>query len=440
MKKNYIADVNVKDNIGEHIVLFGWIKAKRDLGHLIFIELVDSTDTINVVANKSRLSIQDWEVVSRSNPEAAVEIAGTVNVNNANGKEISLTKMLVLGDVKKSLGLPPRRDFDFTDPAYVNTILDKRHLYLKNPTMVRILRMKHYLRKAFCDVLDENGFMHVDMPILTQVNLYGADAAFEIDYFGVPAYLSQCAGLYLNATAQALERIYTIAPSFRFQKSKSPRHNPEFWHIKGQKAFCDLDSMIEFTSELIYETYCRFADYAKVDLEALGITRDSNTLKPPYPRISYPECVSLVCKHNIEFEWGKSFGQREEKIISDQFDKPVFIMNLPSRSEPYPYKRSLENAELTVTADLLATEGYGELLGIAEFVESLEDLSTAITSQPEDIDISKLEWYCELREQGFAPISGFGLGLERVLRWLLRLPHIRDTFPFPRLYGRQPYP
>jgi asparaginyl-tRNA synthetase len=243
-----------------------------------------------------------------------------------------------VGDVNLSLTPNPRSDFDFYNPKYVNHILNNRHFYIRNPKVIATIKLKNSLLKSFRFFFENKNFTEVDMPILSQGYLYSRESSFKTDYFGTEAYLSQCCGMYLGATVNSLERIFTVAPSFRTEPSKSPRHNPEFWHIKAQVAFFDLDDMISFTSEMVYEVVKQFKILGAKELDLLKIDIDSNSLKPPYPVITYDDAVQIIKKSSKNFVWGKSLNQREEKLISSKFTTPIFIKGMPKQVEPFPYK------------------------------------------------------------------------------------------------------
>jgi len=437
MKKVYISDIHADMYPGKQFEILGWLKNKRVHGKLIFLDVVDSSGELRVVANRTELKEEIWNTISDVKPESAICLTARKTTNDNN--DIVLIDLEIIGVAEYNITPQPRSDFDYFNSSYTNTLLDKRHLYIKNPTLMRILRLKHFLRKAFREFLDSRGFIEIDMPIISETTLYGAKTAFSIDYFGVEAHLSQCAGLYLGAAVQAFERVYTIAPSLRSESSKSPRHNPEFWHVKAQLAFSDRSDMMDFVSEMIYESYKLFESYGKKELSELGIERNIVSLRPPYPAITYSDAVDILHRHSIDFNWGDSLNQREEQLISSLYEKPVFVTDLPAASEPFPYQRDPADTRKTRTADLLASEGFGEVLGIAEVSREVSAIEAAL-NEKNIHNVDKLNWYFELRKQGYAPNSAFGLGLERMLRWFLRLPHVRDTFAFPRLYNRRPYP
>lgn len=436
MKKTYIEDIDNSFKDGEYINLSCWIKNKRSHAKTIFFDLVDSTGTVEAMINQQKESVQ-FDVAKKTKVESCIEINGTIKKSKE--LRIEIISINIVGDVKLSLTPNPRSDFDFYNPKYTNHILNNRHFYIRNPHVIATIKLKNSLLKSFRDFFENKKFTEVDMPILSQGYLYSSESSFKTDYFGTEAYLSQCCGLYLGATVNALERIFTVAPSFRTEPSKSPRHNPEFWHIKAQVAFFDLDDMITFTSEMIYEVVELFKVFGVKELEILDININSDALKPPYPVITYDDAVQIIKKSNKDFVWGKSFSQSEEKLISSKFTAPVFIKGMPSQVEPFPYKVDENNPKITKTADLLCTGGFGELLGVAEFITDEKELEKRIAEKKNE-SINNIQWYKELPLYGEAPFSGFGMGVERALRWLLKLAHVRDAFLFPRLYNRKLYP
>lgn len=441
MKTLYIKDIFAKEKIGNEVELLGWLRLKRNIGGIIFLDVVDSTGTIVAKVDRKIVISDMFDSISKIPVESAVRLRGIIARHPLkNEKEITVREIEVLNKAVLNLDPYPRKDFDVFAPKYIDFVLKKRHLFLRNPKIMAVMRIKYFLLCLIREWFKENDFIEIDTPILTQATYYEDKSTYDIDYFGTKVYLSQCAGLYLGAAVLAFEKVYTISPAFRKQPSRSPRHNPEFTHIKGQAAFYDLEDTIEIVENIIFFVAKRVVEECEKELEILGVKVEVDSLKPPYIQISYTESLKLLKKFGVDIEWGKSLNEKAEKIIADKFGSPVFVVGMPSNLEPFPYLTDPLNPKIAKTADLLAPNGFGEILGVAEFTYKIEDLILRMKESGKYEQINRLRWYLELAEYGNVPHSGFGIGLERLLRWLLKLPHVRDTFAFPRLYGRVPYP
>ena len=439
MKNVYIKDILEKDKINS-VDLFCWIKNIRNLGGIIFLDLLDSTGDIGAFIKKDSSSLEVFKKIVGLSIESSVRVSGIIQKNKNSKKEIEIKDCEIIGKALLNIEPSPRKDFNIFDKKYVDFILSKQHLFIRNQKIANVIKIKSALLESFRQWFKIQGFIEIDTPILTQSNLYEDDATFEIDYFKTKTYLSQCASLYLNSAISAFEKVFTITPAFRKQPSKSPRHNPEFWHVKAQAAFYSLDDMIAFTEEMILNVFTFIKDKAQKELSYFDINLDIENLKPPYPQISYDEALKILKKEGIKIKWGKSLNEKAEKVLSDKFKKPVFIKKMPKTIEPFPYVVDELNPDLTMTADLLADNGYGEILGLAEFIYNPEKLISRMKDTNKYTQLERFKWYLELKQFGDVPASGFGLGIERFLRWMLKLPHVRNAFLFPRLYHRKPYP
>lgn len=416
-----------------------WIRSRRHHGRICFLDLADATGHLNAVADKTTFPDEAWEKILSIPTESSVMVSGHMARHARGAPELQLSKVELIAPPALHVSPPPRSTGGLFTDRLDKQVSRYRHIYLRNPRFAAVLRAKHLLRKAFRDELDATSFVELDLPILTTATLYEPESAFSLDFFGRPVHLSQCAGLYLAAATQSLERTYTVAPAFRATPSRSPRHNPEFWHIKGQIAFCNLQEMMDWLAETIFRVVHRFIADAADTLEVLGVTLRLAELEPPFPKISYEEAVEILSGQGHSFRLGKSFGPAEERLITKGFSKPLFVTGMPATVEPFPYALDPADPTKTLTADLLAPDGFGEILGVAQFEHDPVRLRSRIASLPL-AQQQALAWYVELIEHACVPFSGFGLGLERMLRWLLRLSHVKHTFAFPRLYRRAPYP
>jgi len=449
MKVLYIADIlkniNTEKRLPESKIL-GWLKSKRHLGGIIFLEIEDSTGSVKVIVERNHIELDGFNTILKMPRESCVEILFKMRkVKDTLQKELIARKIKIISEATLHVDPYPRDNFtDIFNEKHsekqIDSLLKRRHLFLRNPKLKAVIKIKAILLEAIRKYLKANKFLEIDTPILTQATLYRDSNTFEVDYFGTKTYLSQCAGLYLEAALPAFEKVYTITPAFRSELSKSPRHNPEFWHAKAQLAFCNYEEMMKFVENMLYNIAKHISKKAKTELKILEVVIDLEKLRPPYPKISYTEALNFLNKKGLNLKWGTSLNEKAEKVISHRFDKPVYVTGMPRAVEPFPYLVDDLNPRSTKTADLIATDGYGEILGIAEFIYKPDELIKRLKECGKFSEIKRFEWYLELKQYGSVPHSGFGMGVERVLRWLLKLPHVRDTFPFPRLYHRKPYP
>ena len=426
MKKCYIKDIDrMRD--GEKVEIKGWVLKRSVFKEVIILQIVDSTGTIKCIVKKGEI----FNVAKKIPIESAVSVEGILH-RNGHEHKVHVTSINVVG--KNDLHIYPRT----TDPK-VETLLEYRHLFLRNPRMQRILRCRHIFLGIVREWFDKNGFIEITAPIITENLLYDDSKAFSINFYGRKAYLTQCVAFYLEAAVHSFEKVYAIVPSFRAEKSHSNRHLSEYWHLKYEIAWANLDDIIAFSEKMIAFIAQEFFSRCKRDLAALGVSFAPEIFTPPFPRISYTEAISYLKSKNARISWGKSFGADEEKILSSNYRTPFWVTHLPAQIQPFPYVLNPKNPELTNTADLLAPEGYGELLGVAEKITDIKLLKRRF-SQKHSSDYKRYKWYFELRKCGCVPHVGAGMGIERVLRYFLKTHHVRDVIPFPRYYRRRPYP
>ena len=440
MKHTYIKDILQKYQTGDSVEIQCWIKSKRTSGSIAFFEIEDSTGSISTTIQKDAIGNPLFNEIYKITKESSVSIKGIVqNSPSHNQKEINVTKLEIINKATKVLSPSPRELKNPFKSKLANQILSNRHLYIRNSKIASVMRIKHKMLISLREWLNNDSFVEIDTPILTQSNVYDNVNTFDTDYFGTTVYLSQCAGLYLGAAIPALEKVYTVTPAFRKESSKSPRHNPEFYHLKGQMAFYNLEETINLTEKMIYHTVTSLKSLCKDDFNNLNVDLDTDMYKPPYPKITYLESLNILKSNGINIKIGQSLNEKAEQCIADKFNRPVFVVNMPAEVEPFPYMLT-EDKRFTKTADLLIPNGFGEILGVAEFIYDHEELINRMKEKNKNPDTNSLNWYINLTEFGNVPRGGFGMGVERFLRVLLKLDHIRDCFLFPRLYDRKPYP
>ena len=426
MQSVYIS--HVAEHVGEEVELRGWVYNKRSSGSLVFIILRDGTGFIQGVIAKDEVPDEDFQACDDLTQESSLVLRRIVKADKRapGGYELSVTGVNFTYCRGVSISLK-KHGVDF--------LMDWRHLWLRTPRQAAILRIRHEIIGAIRTFLDEQGFVLVDAPILTPSACEGTTTLFSTDYFDSTAYLSQSGQLYMEAAAMALGRVYCFGHTFRAEKSKTRRHLTEFWMVEPEMAWVDLDGNLKLQEELVSYVIQRVLDERENELVTLK--RDLGRLeniKPPFPRISYDEAVEILNKNGVEFEWGDDFGGGDETVLAEQFGLPVFVHRYPTDIKAFYMKPDQDRPEVCLSADLLAPEGYGEIIGGGQRIDdpALLDLRIREHDLPEEAYV----WYMDLRRFGSVPHSGFGLGLERVVAWICGLDHIRETIPFPRLLNR----
>lgn len=441
MKKLYVNDILKYAQVNEEVELLGWVKSKYDNGGILFLNIVDSTGCLQVLLKKDAVPLDVFLDIKKIPIESSIKIQGVV-VPPLKGasKEIEAKRIEIIGLASLQVSPSPRTNFKIFDAKYTDLVLRKRHLFLRNEKVMAIMKIRSNFMRIIHDFFLEQGFIEINAPILTQIPLYEDNTAFNLDYFGTKVFLTQCVAFYLESAMHAFEKVYSIGPSFRAEHSGGKRHLAEYWHLKAEIAFSNLEDIISFTENLMSYIANHIIETNQRELEILDVTIDVDKLKAPYPRINYDEAVNVLNTKGLEFEWGKSLGADEEKFLSQEFESPFWVTGLPIALAPFPYVINPSDSRVAMVADLLAPEGYGELLGVAEKICDSEELLRRMGEKGMDSQIERYQWYLELREYGCVPHSGFGMGIERVIRWLLKLDHVRNAIPFPRLFGRSPYP
>jgi asparaginyl-tRNA synthetase len=437
MKTMYVKDL-APNGVGSEVTLLGWISRKRHHGSIVFIDVVDSTGAIQVVASKADVGDEAFDTFKRVRPEAAIEVTGLLSCSG-DGLEIAARSISIVGDVTKQVSPGPRSDFDIFDPALTDHLLKNRHLYIRHPKIMAILRFRHILMAHMRDWFNMNEFIEINAPILTPVPLYDDGSALSIDVHGEKIFLTQCVGYYLEAAVHAFERVYNMGPSFRGEESRSKRHLMEYWHIKAELAFGNREDSITLVESIVSELtrLCR-ADCGDI-LKTLGVNMCLDGLKTPYARVSYEEAIAFLKKVGIDINYGDGLSTHEEKILSRMFEGPFWVIGIPRTIEPFPYCVDPTDCRVTMVADLIASNGYGELLGVAEKIHDINMLKERMADKGK-LDDLRYNWIRDVHEIGCVPHIAFGMGVERLIRWLLNIKHVRDAIPFPRTFKRTVYP
>jgi asparaginyl-tRNA synthetase len=426
----------LKGHVGKEVTLKGWVYNKRDSGKVRFVLLRDGTGILQCVFVGTEIDKETYDLADSLNQEAVVEVSGIVREDTRapGGVELAARSLKLMADSADYPITPKEHGTDF--------LLSRRHLWLRSSKQYTLMRCRDTMIRAFHEFFEDRGFILIDPPMITPTSCEGATTLFEIKYFDDVAYLSQSGQLYMEPAAAAFGKVYCLAPSFRAEKSKTRRHLTEYWHLEPEVAFLDLagdmklaEDMLVFVTKRLLER--RSEEFKLLAQKAAGFESHMKLLEKmdtPFYRISYTDAVELLHKKDIKMEWGSKFGADEETAISTEFDKPVFVHRYPKKSAPFYMKEDPVNPDVVLNFDLLAPEGYGEIIGGSQREDDLAKLEAAI--QRQNLPREPLEWYLDLRRYGTFEHSGFGIGMERTLAWITGVHHIRETIPYPRLIDR----
>ena len=425
-----VARINrISEFEGQTVQLNGWVYNSRRSGKIGFLMFRDGFGIIQCIVAKNDVGEDQFEVFKSLTQESSLSVIGEVVKNDRapGGFEMVVSELTVHQLSSEYPITPKEHGTDF--------LMNHRHLWLRSKRQYSILKVRHEIIKAVRDFFDSNDFTLCDSPIFTPNAAEGTSTLFGTDYFGNTAYLAQTGQLYGEAAAMAVGRHYNFGPTFRAEKSKTRRHLTEFWMVEPEIAYCNIDEDMDWAERLILSIIERVLENRKNELEVLE--RDLEKLKQiraPFPRVSYTECVDLLNKGGIDFKWGDDFGAPEETFIGEQYNQPVMVHRFPSAIKAFYMKRDPENDKVVLGMDVLAPEGFGEIIGGSERETEISLLEDRI--KDEELNQADYEWFLDLRRYGSVPHSGFGMGIERVVAWICNLPHVRETIPFPRTIGR----
>jgi asparaginyl-tRNA synthetase len=430
--------VEVGRHEGQAVTIRGWLYNLRESGKLLFPQFRDGSGVIQGVVPKNAVAPEVFEAVKTLTQESSVIVEGKVRADKRapSGYELDVSHVQVIQRV------PDSEPYPITPKEHgVEFLMEHRHLWVRSQRQAAILRVRAEIIKAARDFFDERGFTLTDPPILTPAACEGTSTLFPVDYFDEQAYLTQSGQLYIEATAMALGKVYSFGPTFRAEKSKTRRHLTEFWMVEPEVAYAELDDLMELAENLISFIAKRCVERRRADLQTIG--RDVSKLEKieaPFPRISYDDAVKNLqeghAKGALEnkFEWGGDLGSPDETYLSAQFDKPVMVHRYPAKVKAFYMEPDPQRPELALCVDVLAPEGYGEIIGGSQRMASLDLLRQRI--QEHGLPQEAFKWYLDLRRYGSVPHGGFGMGIERVVAWICGLEHVRETIPFPRMLNR----
>lgn len=422
--------IDAKDHVNEKVKIGVWLTNKRSSGKIAFLQLRDGTEFFQGVVLKKNVDEAVFEMAKEIKQETSMWITGVIHEDARSkfGYEIEVETIEVVGESHDYPITPKEHGVDF--------LMDHRHLWLRSSRPHAIMTIRNEVIRATYQFFNDHGFTKIDAPILTGSAPEGTTDLFHTEYFDRDAYLSQSGQLYEEAGALAFDKVFSFGPTFRAEKSKTRRHLIEFWMIEPEMAFMHQEQSLEVQEQYIAFLVQNVIDHCAGALKTLD--RDVETLKRytqlPYPRISYDEAIDLLKENDFDVDWGVDFGSPEETFLADHFDQPVFVLNYPKAIKPFYMKPHPTRDDVVICADLLAPEGYGEIIGGSERATDYDYLYDQIVKA--GLDPKDYEWYLDLRKYGSVPHSGFGLGLERALTWITGEDHVRETIPFPRLLNR----
>jgi asparaginyl-tRNA synthetase len=424
----YIEDIAKFD--GQSVRLRGWLHNRRSSGKIHFLTLRDGTGFIQCVMSKKQVGDEQFTQADHLSQESAIVVEGGVRADSRapGGYEIDVQSLEVVSESK---------DFPITPKEHgIDYLLDRRHLWIRSPRQSAILRVRHEVINAVRDFFNSRGFILADTPIFTPAACEGTTTLFPVQYFDdATAYLTQSGQLYNEANAMALGRVYAFGPTFRAEKSKTRRHLTEFWMVEPEMAYATLDDVMDLAEGLIVYVVGRVLETRERELQTLE--RDTTRLarvQSPFPRLSYDAAVEMLRNKGLPFEWGGDFGAPDETALSEQFDRPICVHRYPSKVKAFYMKPDPSRPEVALGVDVLAPEGYGEIIGGGERISDYDLLLQRIKEH--DLPQDAFEWYLDLRRYGSVPHGGFGMGIERCVSWICGLEHLREAIPYPRMLYR----
>lgn len=423
---------------GQTVTIQGWLYNLRASGKLLFPIFRDGSGTIQGIVPKAAVSGQTFETIKKLTQESSVIVRGKVRADQRapGGYELDVEEVEVVQRVPEETPYPISLKEHGTD-----FLMEHRHLWIRTPRQSAILRIRAEIVKAARDFLDEQGFVLTDPPILTPAACEGTSTLFPVEYFGEEAYLTQSGQLYIESTALALGKVYSFGPTFRAEKSKTRRHLTEFWMVEPEMAYAGLDDLMELAENFLSSIVQRVTERRAADLKVIerDVTKLAN-IKAPFPRIRYDEAVAMLNDAHASgllehpFEYGNDFGSPDETYISSQFDRPVMVHRYPAAVKAFYMEPDPQDPKFALCLDVLAPEGYGEIIGGSQRIASYDLLKQRI--EEHRLPLDAFQWYLDLRRYGSVPHSGFGMGIERAVAWICGLEHVRETIPFARMLNR----
>jgi asparaginyl-tRNA synthetase len=439
VKRDFVYIEELGEHVGQQVTVKGWVAQKRSMGKVRFLVLRDGTGYLQCVAFVKDVSPELFAAADSVPQESSVEVTGTVRQDDRapGGYELALERLHVIHTAAEYPIQPKEHGVEF--------LFDHRHLYLRSRKPQAVLRVRHEVIQACRDYFYENGYVLIDSPILTPAACEGTSTLFETDYFGKSAFLAQSGQLYLEPACMALGRVYCFGPTFRAEKSKTRRHLTEFWMIEPEVAFMELPGLLELAEELVSFVVARVVERCRPQLETLE--RDISKLekiRPPFPRMTYDEAAQILLSPEAQakmkeanappFEAGSDLGGFDETLLTSQFDLPMMVTHWPAEIKAFYMQPADDDPSKVLCVDMLAPEGYGEIIGGSQRIHDHDLLLQRI--EEHQLPVEAFQWYLDIRKYGTVPHSGFGMGIERLVTWICGIPHLRETIPYPRQIHR----
>ena len=411
---------------GQDITIQGWLRLRRSSGKLSFLTVRDGTGDIQAIVSKATVGEEQFALCGQVTQESSVIVSGQArkDARAPGGFELDVAEFKIV-QLAEPFPIQPKEHG-------VGFLMEHRHLWLRSSRQHAILRVRHEIIRTCRNFFDERDFTLIDTPIFTPNACEGTTTLFQTQYFDQVAYLAQSGQLYGEAAAAAFGKIYCFGPTFRAEKSKTRRHLMEFWMVEPEMAFAELPDAMQLAEELVAVVIQRVLENRRAELDLLE--RDVAALEamiPPFPRITYEEAITRLKEHGVEIEFGDDFGSEQETVLAKSFDRPVLVHRYPAAAKAFYMARDPERPDLALCMDMLAPEGYGEIIGGGQRIHDLETLRQQIVAH--DLPEEAFKWYVDLRRYGSVPHAGFGMGIERVVAWICGLDHVRETIPFPRM-------
>lgn len=429
MNNHFVYIENISKYVTQEVTVKGWVYNKRSSGKIIFLLIRDGTGVIQGIVAKGTVGDEPFELADTLTQESSIMVTGTVREDKRapGGYEMDISKLEVM-QIAEGYPITPKEHG-------VAFLMDHRHLWLRSSRQHAILKIRHEIIRACRDFFDDRGFTLVDTPIFTPNACEGTTTLFETQYFDEKAYLTQSGQLYNEATAAAFGKVYCFGPTFRAEKSKTRRHLMEFWMVEPEVAYATIDDIMSLAEEFVSYIVQRVLEKRRNELKTLE--RDVaklETISTPFPRITYDEAIKILQGKGRPIQWGDDFGGDEETVLSDHFQKPVMIHRYPAKIKAFYMQPDAARSELALCVDTLAPEGYGEIIGGGQRIHDKDLLEQRIKEH--GLPMEAFQWYVDLRKYGSVPHGGFGMGIERVVAWICKLDHVRETIPFPRMLYR----
>lgn len=420
----------IADSLDQQITLKGWLANKRSSGSIAFLEIRDGSGFIQAVVSKKQVDEATWNIAEQITQESSLVITGTPTKHPKleNVFELQVSKIELVHKASEYPISKKEHGPDF--------LLENRHLWLRSSSQWAVLRIRHFVKAGFQDYFNSNGFVELDTPTFTPTSCEGTTDLFEVDYFGRPAYLTQNGQLYLEAMVMSFGKVYDLCPNFRAEKSKTRKHLTEFWTLNPEMAFTEHAQSLEVQEASVKHMVAYVLEHAKTELALLERNTDDlkAIIEKPFKKYEYPDAIAELQKRGSNIQHGDDLGADDEVLLTEDSDVPVFVINWPASIKPFYMKRHPERADFVLNADLLAARGFGEIIGGSQREDDYKTMKKRILDAK--LPLQTFEWYLDLRRYGTVPHCGFGIGIERMTRWMAGIHHIRETIPFPRMINR----